>query len=72
MANPIAISSLEEVLRILEGDDGLLSSACWFHRPEKGMSRKGKAIGAWRHSQSQTGVETKATESHSFNRNLQL
>ena len=27
------------------------------------MSRKEKAIGAWRHSQIQTGVETKATES---------
>ena len=28
------------------------------------MSRKEKAIGAWRHSQIQTGVQTKATESH--------
>ena len=27
------------------------------------MSRKEKAIGAWRHSQIQTGVETKATVS---------
>ena len=27
------------------------------------MSRNEKAIGAWRHSQIQTGVETKATES---------
>ena len=27
------------------------------------MSRKEKDIGAWRHSQIQTGVEAKATES---------
>ena len=26
------------------------------------MSRKEKAIGAWRHSQIQTGVQTKATK----------
>ena len=40
---------------------GYLTKA--IHKQEKVMSRKEKAIGAWRHSQIQPGVETKATES---------
>ena len=62
---PATVRALEEILRMLEEDDGQLSSLAveFFPRAGEGYAKKG---GHWsclaKHSQVQTGVETKALE----------
>ena len=64
MSNPtaMAVHHLEKFLGYLKKT---MDYCLVLEFPQAGesISRKEKAIGAWRHSQTQTGVETKATES---------